>query len=100
MPRVLRRLPRRLARHGAAMRCDQVTVNEYAQRPARGPPVAPNVSTHSAFGPTILSLPGSATLAVGVSVEGAEDIEPLFLPRRSLPLCTRREVSMATLHSA
>ena len=42
---VLRRLPRETPGYEGAMRCDQVTVNEYP----RGVGLAPHVDTHSAF---------------------------------------------------
>tara|TARA_B100000003_G_scaffold135360_1_gene121406 strand:- start:4350 stop:4916 length:567 start_codon:yes stop_codon:yes gene_type:complete len=77
--RVLRRLPKETPGYESAMRCDQVTVNEYP----RGVGLAPHVDTHSAFGPTILSLSllGDAVMEFRSS---GEEHRALFLPRRSL----------------
>ena len=76
---VLRRLPRETPGYEGAMRCDQVTVNEYP----RGVGLAPHVDTHSAFGDTILSL----SLLGGTVMEfrtSGEAHRAIYLPPRSL----------------
>ncbi len=77
--RVLRRLPKETPGYESAMRCDQVTVNEYP----RGVGLAPHVDTHSAFGPTILSLSLLGDAVMEFRSRG-EEHRALFLPRRSL----------------
>jgi len=80
---VLRRMPENVPGREGAMRCDQVTVNEYP----RGTGIAPHVDTHSAFGETILSLTlcGCAVIEFRTS---DEENRALFLPRRSLLVMT------------
>ena len=63
----------------SALRCDQVTVNEYP----RGIGLAPHVDTHSAFGETILSLSLLGDAVMEFRREGYEH-RALYLPPRSL----------------
>lgn len=76
---ILKRLRSDMIGYQSAIRCDQVTVNEYP----RGTGLAPHVDTHSAFGETILSLTleGCAVMEFRTS---AEENRALFLPRRSM----------------
>ena len=80
---VLRRLPVDVLGREGAMRCDQVTVNEYP----RGTGIAPHVDTHSAFGETIASLTLSGCAVMEFRTRGEEN-RALFLPRRSLLVMT------------
>jgi len=63
----------------SALRCDQITVNEYP----RGVGLAPHVDTHSAFGETILSLSLLGGTVMEFRREGYEH-RALYLPPRSL----------------
>ena len=91
MPAFVAGLLRRASRCGApgaseSATCDQLTVNEYA----RGVGIAPHVDTHSAFGPTILSvsLAGRAVMEFRLPGEGGEreprERRAIALPPRSL----------------
>ena len=91
MPAFVAGLLRRASRCGApgaseSATCDQLTVNEYA----RGVGIAPHVDTHSAFGPTILSvsLAGRAVMEFRLPGEGGEreprERRAIAMPPRSL----------------
>ena len=80
-----RRVPEALQARGVAallhpeLGFDQITVNEYGL----GVGLSPHVDTHSAFGPTIVSLSLAGPCAMTFKREGCADVS-LALPPRSL----------------